>query len=137
MEMEKLLSTTLSSHSITHSRLKSLSALAQSTEDHISRVGLALSIRMGEVEVGWKPTESAKEGGFGNIFNEKQLKGKTLFKGELPLWMALVLRNQQPAGYSEWRGVIVAHWERGVEELASIAEREGDWIRILHACLPN
>jgi len=137
MEMERLLSTSLSSHSITHSRLKSLSALAQSTEDHISRVGLALSIKMGAVEAGWTPTESTNERGFDNSFNEKHLKGKTLFKGELPLWMALVLRNQQPMDYSEWRKVIVAHWERGVEELASIAEREGDWIRTLHACLPN
>ena len=137
MEMEKLLSTSLSSHSITHSRLKGLSTIAQSTEDHISRVGMALSIRMGAVEVGWKPTESANEVGLAKIFNEKHLKGKTLFKGELPLWMALVLRNQQPADYSEWRRVIVAHWERGVEELASIAEREGDWIRILQACLPR
>ena len=137
MEMEKLLSTPLSSHSITHSRLKRLSTIAQSTEDHISRVGMALSIRMGAVEVGWKPTESANEGGSTNIFNEKKIKGKTLFKGELPLWMALVLRSQQPTDYSEWRRVIVAHWERGVEELSSIAEREGDWIRILHACLPN
>ena len=137
MEMEKLLSTSLSSHSITHSRLKSLAALAQSTEDHISRVGLALSIRMGVVEVGWTPTESANERGMASSFNEKHLKGKTLFKGELSLWMAMVLRIQHPVDYSEWRKIFVAHWERGVEELSIIAEREGDWIRTLHACLPN
>ena len=137
MEMEKLLSTSLSSHSITHSRLKALATLAQSTEDHISRVGLALSIRMGVVEAGWKPTESANERGLTSSFNEKHLKGKTLFKGELPLWVAPVLRIQQPVDYSEWRKVFVAHWERGVEELSAIAEREGDWIRTLHECLPN
>ena len=136
-EVDRLYTTTLSSKPLTHHRMKSLSGLAQSTEDHIARIGLGLSIRRGEVDSDWSPkplslsehTEIGIEG--------KQLRGKTLFKDDLALWMGLVLQHQVPSGYADWRKVLIAHWERGVEELSSIAAQEGDWIRTLNACLPN
>ena len=65
------------------------------------------------------------------------LKGKTLFKDDIEIWLALILHHQRPSDYSEWRRVIVSHWERGVEELSEIASREGDWIRTLQSCLPG
>ena len=136
-EMDRLLSSTLNSHPLTHARLKFLSSIAQSTEDHISRVGLALSLNRGEVEPGWVPSQFQVEGILVETFNQKHLKGRTLFKEELALWVALALRHQVPADYAEWRRVMIAHWERGVQELTAKAVSEGDWIRTLRACLPN
>ena len=137
MDLYKLNSSTFTSDPITHSRLKSLSALSQSTEDHISRIGLALSLRRGALEGGWTPTKSDWEIDSAGSYHEKHLKGKTLFKDDIEIWLALILHHQRPSDYSEWRRVIVSHWERGVEELSEIASREGDWIRTLQSCLPG
>ena len=68
--------------------------------------------------------------------NEKHLRGHTLFKDDLPLWMALILTKQSPADYNEWRQVMRTHWERGVEILMSKSVVEGDWLRTIRACLP-
>ena len=135
MELDRLNSSSFSSHPVTHLRLKNLSDIAQSSEDHVSRIGLGLSLRRGAVDEGWAPRESELEHGIIGGFSGKQMKGKTLFKEELELWVALVLRVQNPSSYSDWRRVMVAHWERGVEELSEISSREGDWVRTLQACL--
>ena len=87
MDLYKLNSSTFTSDPITHSRLKSLSKLSQSTEDHITRIGLALSLRRGALEGGWTPTKGDGEIGQVGPFPEKHLKGKTLFKEELELWV--------------------------------------------------
>ena len=134
---DRILSTTLSSHPLTHYRLKMISTRAQCTEDHISRIGLGLSIRKGSVEADWVPSQLESEEGKYVGMNDKVLKGTTLFKDELPLWIALILRNNQPANYREWRKVIISHWERGVEELALIDSASDDWVRSLKSCLPN
>ena len=135
--MDRLYSSTLSSKPLTHHRMKSLSGLAQSTEDHIARIGLGLSIRKGEVSNEWfpKPLSLSEHGEM--AIEGKQLRGKTLFKDDLALWMGLILQHQTPSDYVDWRKIMIAHWERGVEELASIAAKEGDWISTLHACLPR
>lgn len=135
--LEKILASTLNSHPLTHSRLKHLSSRAQCTEDIISRVGFALSIRRGPVPIEWAPSPIDGEDLERLDIKEKLLKGKTLFKDELALWMALILRNQVPDGYPSWRKVIIAHWERGIEELSEISDREGDWIRTVQCCLPS
>ncbi len=137
MDLYKLNSSTFTSDPITHSRLKSLSKLAQSTEDHISRIGLALSLRRGALEGGWTPTKGDGEIDQVGPFPEKHLKGKTLFKDEIEMWLAMILHHQSPKDYADWRSVIVSHWERGVQELFEIASLEGDWIRTLKSCLPE
>jgi hypothetical protein len=76
------------------------------------------------------------ESGLVDEIKEKHLRGRTLFKDDLALWMALTLRNQTPADYDEWRQVMRAHWERGVEILMSKNVVEGDWLRTIRACLP-
>ena len=112
--LEKILASTLNSHPLTHSRLKHLSSRAQCTEDIISRVGFALSIRRGPVPVGWVPTPLEGED-LGRLdIKEKLLKGKTLFKDELALWMALILRNQVPDGYGVLRNYQKYSTERGI-----------------------
>ena len=134
--MDKLISTTLQSQPLTHARLKYLAALAQTSEDHISRLGLALSIASGPADIGWGPSRMQSERDLVDEINEKHLRGHTLFKDDLPLWMALILTKQSPADYNEWRQVMRTHWERGVEILMSKSVVEGDWLRTIRACLP-
>jgi len=135
--MDRLISTTLQSQPLTHARLKYLAALAQTSEDHISRLGLALSIASGPADTDWEPSRIQSEDGLVDDIKEKHLRGRTLFKDDLSLWMALALRNQSPADYDEWRQVMRAHWERGVEILMGKNVVDGDWLRTIRACLPS
>ena len=134
--MDRLNATTLQSRPLTHARLKYLAALAQTSEDHISRLGLALSIASGPADTDCEPSRIQSEDGLVDDINEKHLRGRTLFKDDLSLWMALTLRNQSPADYDEWRQVMRAHWERGVEILMGKNVVDGDWLRTIRACLP-
>ena len=134
--MNKLISTTLQSNPLTHLRLKNLSTLAQTTEDHISRLGMGLSMASGKVDADWLPTPRNSEKDIGDI-NAKQLRGRTLFKDDLTLWMALALRHQTPSDYEEWRLILRSHWERGVEMLAKVSAEEDDWLLVVKSCLPN
>ena len=135
--IEKLSSTTMQSHPLTHSRLKLLASMAQSSEDHISRLGMAISMASGEVNLQWAPKPTDDEKADLERSSPKHMRGKTLFKDDTPLWMALVMRHQSPDSYEEGRGILKSHWERGVEELMEIATAEGDWVRTLRKCLPN
>ena len=134
--IDKLYATTLQSHSITHSRLKYLSALAQTSEDHISRLALALSISKSPPESNWTPTAYGSEKNLVTNIKGKHLRGRTLFKDDLELWMALLLREQQPVDYEEWRLSFRLNWERGVEVLMGKALDNGDWLRTMRACIP-
>ena len=138
MEIEsKLASSNLESTILTHARLKQIASSAQSTEDHISRLALALSLASGPIELDWEPERMSAETDLFSVITGKQIRGKTLFKDDLPIWMALALQYHRPDGYSEWRKLMVCHWERGVQILAERSIAEGDWIRTLRACLPN
>ena len=135
--MEKLTATTLQSSPLTHSRLKYLAAMAHTSEDHISRLGMGLSLAEGKVDSVWSTKSISSEVGLLDSMNEKKLRGRTLFKDELAIWMALVLRHQTPADYDEWRQVMRSHWERGVEILMEKSIDSGDWLLTIRACLPN
>ena len=134
--INKLISTTLQSKPLTHFRLKNLSAIAQTSEDHISRLGMGLSMASGRVDADWLPTPRTSEEDIGNI-NAKLLRGQTLFKEDLALWMGLTLRHQIPSDYEEWRLILRSHWERGVEMLAKVSAEEDDWLLVVKSCLPN
>jgi len=134
--INKLISTTLQSKPLTHFRLKNLSAIAQTSEDHISRLGMGLSMASGRVDADWLPTPRTSEEDIGNI-NAKLLRGQTLFKEDLVLWMGLTLRHQIPSDYEEWRLILRSHWERGVEMLAKVSDEEDDWLLVVKSCLPN
>ena len=134
--INKLISTTLQSKPLTHFRLKNLSAIAQTSEDHISRLGMGLSMASGRVDADWLPTPINSEIEIGRWIG-KQLRGRTLFKDDLTLWMALALRNQTPSDYEEWRLILRSHWERGVEMLAKVSAEEDDWLLVVKSCLPN
>ena len=53
--IDRLYSTTLQSTPLTHSRLKYLSNIAQTSEDYISRLGLALSLANPSVNQDLRP----------------------------------------------------------------------------------
>ena len=36
-----------------------------------------------------------------------------------------------PSSYDEWRALIVAHWERGVELLTTHAGARSDWLHVM------
>ena len=132
--MNRLLSTTIQSRPLTHSRLKYIASIAQTTEDHVSRLGLGLSMSLGAIDSDWRPREFDSESSHRIEINEKQLRGKTLFKSELPIWMALAMRHQTPEDYDEWRQVMRGHWERGVEILMTKTVQESDWLHTIRAC---
>ena len=133
----KLGATNLESSLLTHSRLKRMSSEAQSSEDHVSRLAMALSIAEGAVGPDWAASRLNGELDLFSVVSGKQIRGKTLFKDDLPLWMALVLRHQKPEDYSEWRKTMHGHWERGVQILMGKFLEEKDWLRTLNSCIPR
>ena len=133
--IEKLQSTTFQSTPLTNSRLKYLSSVAEITEDHVSRIGLGLSISKGNITTDWKPSELENENSIiSNSSKEKHLRSKTLFKDELPIWLGLILQYQNPGDYNSWRTISKLHWERGVELLMKKSLENGDWIRTINSC---
>ena len=90
MVLSKLQNTTVVSTELTHSRIKKLAAKIGVSEDIISRLALGVSIREGSVSDDWKPTKFKQETILEDINSGKSLRGKTLFKNELALWMALL-----------------------------------------------
>ena len=134
--IDKLQSTTLQSHNLTNSRLKYLSSKAQISEDHISRIGLGLSLSEGFINLDWEPELlDTEESNLEFLNKEKQIRGRTLFKEDLPIWMALTLKHQAPENYSQWRMICKLHWERGVQILMRKSLETGDWLRTLESCL--
>tara|TARA_B100001250_G_scaffold275918_1_gene238386 strand:- start:174 stop:596 length:423 start_codon:yes stop_codon:yes gene_type:complete len=133
--IEKLSTTTLQSQPLTHTRLKELAIMANSSEDHISRLAMGLSLSKGYVDPEWAPSLLNSELVNHTEVNPKHIRGRTLLKDETPIWMALTLTSQAPESYDEWRRVFKAHWERGVQILMERAISEENWIRTLRSCL--
>ena len=127
---EQLLGTTLMSDITTHKRIKHLGLLFGISEDHISRIAMAMSIREGQVSRKWKPSELANDPPL-DIITGKSLRGKTLFKEDLTMWMALIGEEVKDSEYSEFREVFLKHWGRGVESMFALDQGD-DWLNLLH-----
>ena len=128
---KKLLSSSLKSEIITHTRIKYLAKTAgykNKGEDHISRLGLGLSLRKGSINMDWRPKTSENEKGTIQKTG-KTIKGSTLFKSEaqLILFNAALFQIQTPNSYEELRAMWITHWERGIEELMQLT-KTNDWI---------
>ena len=130
MSLAKLQNTTIMSSELTHARLKHLAAKIGVTEDIVSRLALGISIREGRIPENWEPKENKNE-----LLQEvkagKSLRGKTLFKGELPLWMILLSKVEgKLESIDDARSKFILHWERGIE-LISLADDGSDWIHLI------
>ena len=131
MVLSKLQNTTVVSTELTHSRIKKLAAKIGVSEDIISRLALGVSIREGSVSDDWKPTKFKEETMFEDINSGKSLRGKTLFKNELALWMVLLSNVEGKMDSIEVaRSKFILHWERGVEIIAKEDDGE-DWIHLI------
>jgi hypothetical protein len=135
LEMSKLHNSTLQSTKLTHHRLKILAEMAQTSEDHVSRLALSLSIADGPIESNFSPEFLPHEKTLQLNNSEKQLRGKTLFKEDLILFVSALLQKETPENYSQLRSLIIAHWERGIEMLTIIKTEKRDWIEVVEECL--
>lgn len=130
MSLAKLQNTTIMSTELTHARLKHLAAKIGVTEDIVSRLALGISIREGEISENWKPKEHKNEL-LQEVKGGKSLRGKTLFKSELPLWMILLSKVEgKLESIDDARSKFILHWERGIE-LISTLDDGSDWIHLI------
>ena len=130
MSLAKLQNTTIMSTELTHGRLKYLAAKIGVTEDIVSRLALGVSIREGKISEDWKPKKHQNEM-LQEVNGGKSLRGKTLFKSELPLWMILLSQTEgKLESIDEARSKFILHWERGIE-LISNHDDESDWVHLI------
>ena len=130
MSLAKLQNTTIMSSELSHARLKHLAAKIGVTEDIVSRLALGVSIREGKIPNDWQPKKKEKEN-LQQVLTGKSLRGKTLFKNELPLWMMLLSNAEgKLESIDEARSKFILHWERGIE-LISNHDDESDWIHLI------
>ena len=130
MSLAKLQNTTIMSSELTHGRLKHLAAKIGVTEDIVSRLALGISIREGKISDNWKPKENKNEL-LQEVKGGKSLRGKTLFKSELPLWMILLSKVEgKLESIDDVRSKFILHWERGIE-LISAVDDGSDWIHLI------
>lgn len=122
-----LLGTTLTSSIPTHQRLKDLSKHFGCSEDIISRFAMSLSMKAGEVSTEWSP-EPITEGL--TVINGKSIRGKTIFKSELPLFLVMLAVAEPNARNDAVRELFRLHWERGVEMISQGMEGN-DWLEYL------
>ena len=70
------------------------------------------------------------------VTSGKSLRGKTLFKGELPLWMMLLSKAEGKINSIEdVRSKFILHWERGIELIAE-KDNQDDWIHLIASIYP-
>ena len=130
MSLAKLQNTTIMSSELSHARLKYLAAKIGVTEDIISRLALGVSIREGKIPDDWQPSKKEKEN-LQQVTTGKSLRGKTLFKNELSLWMMLLSNAEgKLKSIDDARSKFILHWERGIE-LISNHDDESDWIHLI------
>ncbi|MGB1897707.1 MAG: DndE family protein [Candidatus Poseidoniaceae archaeon] len=128
MIAKSLLGTTLTSSIDTHSRLKGLQEHFGMTDDIVSRLAISYSLNQGPVEDEW---EVAPYEGIHKIVTGKSIRGKTMFKEDLALWLVLMAIHEPEIADDQIRMKFIQHWERGVQLLASNLEH-ADWIETIH-----
>jgi DNA sulfur modification protein DndE len=124
MIAKSLLGTTLTSSIETHSRLKDLQDHFGMTDDVVSRLAIAFSLKQGQIEDDWavQPYD-----GVHKIITGKSIRGKTMFKDDLSLWLVLMAIHEPSISEDSVRLKFIQHWERGVQLMAESITR-GDWI---------
>ena len=131
MNSKSLLSTTFTSSIDTHSRLKDLNEHFGMTDDIVSRLAISISLQNGPIKADWSVTPYD---GMHHIITGKSIRGKTMFKEDLALWLVLIALHEPDCKQEELRLKFLQHWERGVELLSSDIVKE-DWIETLDSLL--
>ena len=124
---QTLLGTTLMSSLPTHQRLKDLKDVFGCSEDILSRYAIAVSMKAGPIESEWEPRPMTE--GL-SVINGKSIRGKTLFKSELALFLVMLAVTEPDAEPHEVRDLLRRHWERGVEMMAERLDGK-DWLDFL------
>lgn len=124
---QTLLGTTLMSSLPTHQRLKDLKDVFGCSEDILSRYAIAMSMKAGPVDADWEPRPMTE--GL-SVINGKSIRGKTLFKSELALFLVMLAVTEPDAEPHEVRDLLRRHWERGVEMMAERLDGK-DWLDFL------
>lgn len=119
-----LLGTTLTSSIDTHSRLKDLQDHFGMTDDIVSRLAIAYSLQQSPINDDW---EVEPYQGIHKIVTGKSIRGKTMFKEDLALWLVLIAIHEPDISEESVRMKFIQHWERGVQLMAE-ALTHGDWI---------
>ena len=122
-----LLGTTLTSSLPTHQRLKNLSQTFGCSEDIVSRFAMSLSMKAGPVPQQWE-AKPISEGL--TVLNGKSIRGKTLFKSELALFLVMLAVAEPEAEPHHVRDLFRLHWERGVEMMVDDMG-DLDWLEYL------
>ena len=122
-----LLGTTLTSSLPTHQRLKEISKTFGCSEDIISRFALSLSMKAGPVSDKWE-VRPLTEGL--TVLNGKSIRGKTLFKSDLALFLVMLAVAEPEAEANHVRDLFRLHWERGVEMMDE-GLGDLDWLEYL------
>ena len=122
-----LLRTTLTSSLPTHQRLKNLSETFGCKDDIVSRFAMSLSMNAGPVSEDWE-AKPLFEGL--TVLNGKSIRGKTLFKSELALFLVMLAVAEPEAEAHDVRELFRIHWERGVELMANDMG-DLDWLEYL------
>ena len=122
-----LLGTTLTSSLPTHQRLKNLSQTFGCSEDIVSRFAMSISMKAGTVSKDWE-AKPLSEGL--TVLNGKSIRGKTLFKSELALFLVMLAVAEPEAEAHDVRDLFRLHWERGVELMANDMG-DLDWLEYL------
>ena len=128
MIAKSLLGTTLTSSIDTHSRLKDLQDHFAMTDDIVSRLAIAYSMNQGPIKDDW--TVSPYEG-IHKIVTGKSIRGKTMFKDDLALWLVLMAIHEPKITDDQIRMKFIQHWERGVEMFSNSVEKD-DWIETIN-----
>tara|TARA_Y100001980_G_C14285298_1_gene118259 strand:+ start:149 stop:502 length:354 start_codon:yes stop_codon:yes gene_type:complete len=107
------------------------------TENIVSRLALGVSLREGPVSDNWKSSVLQAEELY-PVDSGKSLKGKTLFKNELAMWMVLLSNVEgRMDSIDVARSKFILHWERGVELIAK-QDNDEDWIHLIASlCSPE
>ena len=129
----KIMNTSFSSSIITHCRLKYYSKIAETTEDHISRIGLGLSLSAGSIDFDWKPSALGNIDVPITVDSGKSIRAKTLFKEDLLIFIALANKYQTIESYEEYRSGFRAHWERGIQLITEKSNGSSEWITIMQS----
>jgi len=123
-----LLNTTLMGSVFTNQRLKNLSEQFGCSEDILSRFAISLSLKQGPIPRNWEPTRPTSTL---TVNSGKPLRGKTLFKSDLSLFLVMLALHEPNSREDEARGLFTLHWERGVQMMADESESK-DWLEYLH-----